>query len=177
LDFGGTATGKTPKSALQPAFGRPGTDFDVFPVAILQKPLGLFELGIGRSRGASHRGPLTPTTTPSPPTNSLENVRSSTVYTPPPPPHPQLGCPWGCAQICRLSCCFLRPAPKTQSTHERALYLNSGAEFLVQPALCFEPGPFHGLPGPAASPEGPKIGQKTGAGLISSSSLLRRTAA
>ena len=37
---------------------------------------------------------------------------------------------------------------------------------MMQPALCFEPGTFPGLPGPAVGPQGPKIGQKPGAGFI-----------
>ncbi len=41
----------------------------------------------------------------------------------------------------------------------------------VQPALFFEPGPFPWLPGPAAGPKGPKIGQKSGAGFSILSSL------
>ncbi len=60
---------------------------------------------------------------------------------------------------------LLRPAPKTQSTHERALELVSGADFRRNQHFV-EPEPVPGLPGPAVAPKGPKIGQNPGAGFI-----------
>ncbi len=51
------------------------------------------------------------------------------------------------------------------------LIIGLRGRLLVQPALFFEPGPFPELPGPAVGPNGPKIGQKPGAGFIMLSSL------
>ena len=50
------------------------------------------------------------------------------------------------------------------STHEWALKLVSGASFLVQLALFFEPEPVPELPAPAVGPKKPEIGQKPGPG-------------
>jgi hypothetical protein len=61
------------------------------------------------------------------------------------------------------------------STHELALELVSGAVFLVQPALLFEPEPVPRLPGPAAGRKGPKIGQKPKTGFTILSSHMSQT--
>ncbi len=56
---------------------------------------------------------------------------------------------------------LLRPAPKTQSTHERALEV--APELIFGPTFTiFEPEPVPRLPGPDVGPQGPKVVQKLG---------------
>ena len=44
--------------------------------------------------------------------------------------------------------------------------MDSGADLCCAICTIFEPEPVPRLPGPAVGPEGPKIGQKPGAGFI-----------
>ncbi len=66
-----------------------------------------------------------------------------------------------------LSLCFLRPAPRTQSTHERALQLVPGADFW-RDLQCFSSrSPSQGSRGPPRAPRGgAENRQKNGPGFI-----------
>ncbi len=61
---------------------------------------------------------------------------------------------------------FSRPAPKTQSTHERALELVSGGNCWRNLHDFSSRSPSQGSQDPPWAPKGPKIGRKSGAGFI-----------